>query len=150
MPASLASSVRMPPIQLLHQKSCKVWQRSKQGHPDVTLPRKALQNARQPKRDPVTSGGRAEIAQRQQNDIALGECLPNGVRTNLLLRKFFLLQLLVNPIALIRPKPFGGSRPIRQIKSRNHAEHHRGNSFQYEQPSPASQAEPSNAQQQPG
>src|SRR5580693_8267376 len=147
MPASLASSVRMPPIQLLHQKSCKVWQRSKQGHPDVTLPRKSLQNARKPKRDPVTSCGRTEIAQRQQNDIALGECLPNGVRTNFPLRKFFLLQLPINPIALIRPEPFRGSRPIRQIKNRNHAKHHCGNSFQDEQPSPASEAEPSNAQQ---
>src|SRR5580704_2006719 len=112
MPAPLASSIGAPPIQLLRQESCKVWQRGKQGHPNVTLPGKSLQNARQPKRNPVTSCRRKEIAQRQQNDITLRECLPNGVGTNFLLRNFLLLQLPVNPIALIRPQPSCYSRPI--------------------------------------
>src|SRR5580692_10994601 len=121
VPAPLASSVRVPPIQLLHHKSSEVGQRSEQRHSNVTLPGKSLQNTWQPKRDPVTSRRRAEITQGQQDNVTLRECLPNRVGAHFLLRQFFSLQFAIDPIALVRAQPVCCPRPVREIKNRDHA-----------------------------
>src|SRR4029077_5156450 len=146
MPTPLQGPVRMPSVQLLSKKSAKIGQCREQCDPHVALPGKPLQNARQPKPYSVASRRRAEVRKRQQDDVALRKCLPDCVRTNFQLRLFFLFQLTVNPIALIRWKPFRLPRPIREIKKGDYAKDYRRNSFQYEQPTPASQPEPRNSQ----
>ena len=137
----------MPSVQLLRQESSKIRQRREQCDSHVALPGQPLQNARQPKRYSVASRRRAEVTQRQQDDVALRKCLPDCVRTNCLLRSLFLFQLAVNPVAR-PPEASRLPRPIRQIENRNHAKDDCRNSFQNKKPSPASHSQPRNSQQQ--
>src|SRR6266850_6937048 len=117
---------------MLHQKSGKIRQRSEQANPNVTLPGEAFQNGWEPKRNPVASRGCAEITQRQENDIALRQGLPNSIGADPLFRLLFLLQLTGDPIALVLPEPSGLARPVRAVEDRDYSEYDRGNSFQYE------------------
>src|SRR6476661_1410476 len=107
MPAPLQGPVRMPSVQLLRQESSKIRQCREECDSHVALPGKPLQNARQPKRNSVAPRSCAEISQRQQDDVALRKCLPNGVRTDLLFGLFVVFQLAVDPAAL------NGKEPLR-------------------------------------
>src|SRR6266850_6473109 len=132
MPAALPRLIGVPAAYLLHQKSGEIGQGSKQGNPNVTLPGEAFQNGREPKRNPVATCGCAEITQRQENDVALRQGLPNSIGADPLFCLLFLLQMAGDPIALVLPEPAGLPRPIREIEERDYSEYDRGNSFQYE------------------
>ena len=88
VPAPLLFPVRMPAVHLLQYEARQIRKGRKQADANIALPGKPLQNRRKPKRDPVPSSSRAEVAARQQDDVALHERLPNRVRTNLLLCRF--------------------------------------------------------------
>src|SRR5277367_1231405 len=121
----------MPAVHLLHYETRHIRKGRKQADANVALPGKPFQNRRKPKCDPVASRSRAEVAARQQDDVALHERLPNRVRTNLLLCAFFLIEDATDPVALIVWQPFRLARPVRQVKNRDNAKYDRGNSLQY-------------------
>src|SRR6476660_1957747 len=146
VPSALSCAIGMPAVDLLHQKPRKIRQSREQRHARVTLTGKALQNGREPECNAVISSNCEEVGERQQQDVAVAQRLPDGVGTTLLLRLFFQAQLLGDPAALVAPQPARLSRPVREVEGGDYSKHDRRDSFQYEQPSPSSQAQPGNSQ----
>src|ERR1700693_1142055 len=127
----------MPAIQLLCDESSDIRQSSQQGHLQIALSREAFQNGGEPKSNAVASGHGAEIAECQQDYIAVAESSPNAQGTMaIVLCLLFALWLFNEPRPLVRWQPTGLRRPVRQIEDRDHTEHDRRNAFQDEQPSP--------------
>ena len=79
--------------------------------------------------------------------VRLAQRFPNFVGARRFFCERFLFELGGDPFAFVWGKPARFARPVREIKNRDHAKHHRGNSFDDEKPAPASQAEPVHPQQ---
>src|SRR5271165_1327399 len=150
MPPALTPLIGVPTIELLHHKAGNVWQRGEQRNAHVALPGHALQNGGEPKGDPVASRGCEEITQREQEDVTLGEGLPNGVGADLAFCFSLFLQLTGDPIAFVLREPTRLPRPVREVENRYHSKYNGWNSLQYEQPSPAFQTKPGDTEQQSG
>src|SRR5579864_4509973 len=137
----------MPAVYLLHQEAGKKRQRREQRHLQIALPRKTLENCGQPERQAVISRKREKITQRQENNVAMAQRFRDRKAMSALLRLLFLAELSGNPFALVAAQPIGLPRPVGEIKDRDDAKDNRGNAFENEQPSPAAQSKPGDAQQ---
>src|SRR5439155_23748335 len=108
----------MPAVELLYEKSCKIRQSRKQGHSQVALTGKALQNGGEPESTAVISRQREKVGKRQQQNVAVPSCLPEGVGTTLLLGLIFPAQLLGHTVSLLAPQTARLAMPVRAIDGR--------------------------------
>src|SRR5713226_5951486 len=148
MPAAFPRAVGMPSVQLLGQEARQVRQGGQKRDFHVALTGQALQHGGQPKRDSVVSRRRKEIAEREQDDVTMTKCLPNAVGANVVLGFFLPVELRNNPLAFLGGKPIRLPWPVRQINQSDQTQQDRWDSFEDEEPPPASQTEPGEAQKQ--
>ena len=85
MPATLLGSIGMPSIHLLCDESGYIRQGCEKRHSQIALSGDAFQNCGQPKSNPITPCHRAEVAERQQNYIAIAQGFPNAKGTTAVL-----------------------------------------------------------------
>src|ERR1700674_5187962 len=148
MPAAFPGAVGMPSVQLLAEKSGQVRQGGKQRHFHVALSGQALQHGGKPKCDSVVSSHGKEIAEGEQNNVAVTQSLPNAVGANVLFRLFLPLKLRDDPLAFFGGEPIRLPWPVRQVNQSDQTQEDRWDSFKDEEPPPASQTKPGKSKQQ--
>ena len=80
----------MPAVGLLTYETCEVGQCRQEGDFEIGEAGETFEDRRQPERYAITSGQRAEVAQRQQHNVTVAQRLPDTERMDLLLGVLFL------------------------------------------------------------